>query len=172
MQRNQQLQGSNFHNCMDAGWRWGEGETRREKLCFPLQASQDSHKWTACHEPTQKVQTSWISSWDPGDLCGLDLTSIILDPAHTIKHNPFPLVRAVVNICHWRIHVFQGPFPKLAADLTQAPRTPLCCPFMKNPLSRAVKGQSSSPDCSKHTPVFTAQLHCPPCWAFHSPHSH
>lgn len=98
----------------------GNGETQREKLCFPLQANH-FHKWNACYEPAhgqkEQVQNSWISN--PGDLCSLDLTWIILHTAHTIKHNLFPLLRAVVNIYHWHVRVFQGPFSKLAADLTR-----------------------------------------------------
>lgn len=145
----------------------GMEKHKGKKLCFPLQASQDSHKWNACHKQAhgqkEHVQNSWISSWDPGDLCSLDLTLIILDLAHTIKHNLFPLLKGVVNIYLWYVHVFQGPFSKLAADLTQMPRTPLCCPFIKRPWSRAVNWQCSSPDCCKHSlySLFSCTAHPP-----------
>lgn len=153
----------------------GDGETQREKPCFPLPASQDSQKWNACHEPQHMVRKSMYRTAESAPR--IQVTSaawtwlISLDPAHTIKHNLLPLLRAVVNIYHRHIHVFQGSFSKPAADVTK-PQNSCVLYIHEDTVKQGCELTVQLSRLLQTAPVFSVQLQCLSCWTFHSPHSH
>lgn len=77
----------------------------------------------------------------------------------------------MVNIYHWHARVFQGAFSKLAADLPQTPRTPLCWTFMKNHEAGLGIG-SAAPQPAVNTPCILCSAAGPVLLNISQCHSH